>query len=262
MKVNKYIIGMFVATATLFVSCNTDNEGDIYNGTTMGVTFATGTQSVSFPSTGYEGFDVEVLRAKSSEATTINLSATLVVGDKEQELPASITVPSSVSFAAGEFKTNIHVTVGDITPGQNYKVKISLPEEMVTIDQTSDKVITVYRDYTFSSLGTGTFKSAAMAEEGEDFTTWEVEVQKADQISWYKAMNLYEKGYNIVFKVNEANEVTVESQPAWKHASYGEVFVSGKGALEDGVITVKLSHDVPNVGGFGEFKKILYLPAK
>lgn len=144
----------------------------------------------------------------------------------------------------------------------NYKVKISLPEEMVTIDQTSDKVITVYRDYTFSSLGTGTFKSAAMAEEGEDFATWEVEVQKADQISWYKAMNLYEKGYNIVFKVNEANEVTVESQPAWKHASYGEVFVSGKGALEDGVITVKLSHDVPNVGGFGEFKEILYLPAK
>ena len=39
----------------------------------MVVTFATGTQSVSFPSTGYEGFDVEVLRAKSSEATTINL---------------------------------------------------------------------------------------------------------------------------------------------------------------------------------------------
>ena len=71
MKVNKYIIGMFVATATFFVSCNTDNEGDIYNSTTMGVTFATGTQSVSFPSTGYEGFDVEVLRAKSSEATTI-----------------------------------------------------------------------------------------------------------------------------------------------------------------------------------------------
>lgn len=87
MKVNKYIIGMFVATATLFVSCNTDNEGDIYNGTTMGVTFATGTQSVSFPSTGYEGFDVEVLRAKSSEATTINLSATLVVGDKDSLPP-------------------------------------------------------------------------------------------------------------------------------------------------------------------------------
>ena len=58
MKVNKYIIGMFVATATFFVSCNTDNEGDIYNSTTMGVTFATGTQSVSFPSTGHEGFDL------------------------------------------------------------------------------------------------------------------------------------------------------------------------------------------------------------
>ncbi|MCS3144341.1 hypothetical protein NXY40_21660, partial [Phocaeicola vulgatus] len=52
--------------------------------------------------------------------------------------------------------------------------------------------------------------------------------KKADQISWYKAMNLYEKGYNIVFKVNEANEVTVESQPAWKHASYGEVLFQEK----------------------------------
>ena len=29
MKVNKYIIDIFVATATFFVSFNTDNEGDI-----------------------------------------------------------------------------------------------------------------------------------------------------------------------------------------------------------------------------------------
>ena len=36
-----------------------------------------------------------------------------------------------------------------------------------------------------------------------------------------------------------------------KHASYGESFLfQGKGALEDGVITVKLSHDVPNVWWF------------
>lgn len=260
MKINKYIIGMFVVAVTLFASCSTDNEGDIYNGTTMGVTFATGTRLVSFPSTGYEGFDIEILRAKSSEAATINLSAVLIVGNEEQALPGTITVPSSVSFAAGEFKTNLHVTVGDITPGINYKVKVTLPAETATVDQISAKVVTIYRDYTFSPVGTGTFKSAAMAEEGEDFATWEVEVQKADQITWYKAINLYEEGYNIVFKVNDANEVTVESQPAWKHASYGEIYVSGKGTLEEGVITVKLAHEVPDVGSFGEYKEILYLP--
>lgn len=262
MKMNKYIIGMFIVAATLFASCSTDNEGDIYDSTTMEVTFATGTQSVSFPSTGYEGFDVEVLRAKFSEAATVNLSAVLVAGNEEQALPNSITVPSSVSFAAGEFKTNIHVTVGDITPGQNYKMKVSLPTETTAIDQTSNKVITIYRDYTFSPLGTGTFKSAAMADEDEDFATWDVEIQKADQITWYKAMDLYGEGYNIVFKVSAANEVTVESQPAWKHASYGEIYVSGNGTLENGVITVKLAHDVPNVGSFGEHKEILYLPAE
>ena len=46
------------------------------------------------------------------------------------------------------------------------------------------------------------------------------------------------KDITLSSKLMKPNEVTVESQPAWKHASYGEVFVSGKGALEDGVITV------------------------
>ncbi|MCS2698731.1 hypothetical protein NXW27_21060 [Phocaeicola dorei] len=35
------------------------------------------------------------------------------------------------------------------------------------------------------------------------------------------------------------------------NASYGDFFASGKVCFGDGVITVKLSHDVPNVGGFG-----------
>lgn len=75
-------------------------------------------------------------------------------------------------------------------------------------------------------------------------------------------MNLYEKGYNIVFKVNEVNEVIVEFQLVWKYVFYGEVFVLGKGVLEDGVIIVKLLYDVFNVGGFGEFKEIFYLFVK
>ncbi|MCS3022755.1 hypothetical protein NXX12_21475 [Phocaeicola vulgatus] len=71
------------------------------------------------------------------------------------------------------------------------------------------------------------------------------------------------KGYNIVFKVTEANEVTVEFQPVMEARILWRSFLfQEKGALEDGVITVKLSHDILNVGGFGEFKGNTYLPAK
>ncbi|MCS2372950.1 hypothetical protein NXV03_25990 [Phocaeicola vulgatus] len=101
-----------------------------------------------------------------------------------------------------------------------------------------------------------------MAEEGEDFTTWEVEVQTADQISWYKeAMKTYEKGYNIVFKVNEANGVTVSLS---RHGSTHpmEKFCFRKRCFGRRSYYCEAVHDVPNVGGFGQFKEILYLPAK
>ena len=63
MKLKNYFLGLSVAVMGLLTSCNQDNEGPVYEGTTMGVTFAINAQSVSFPATGYEGFDVEVIRA-------------------------------------------------------------------------------------------------------------------------------------------------------------------------------------------------------
>lgn len=260
MKLNKYILSLCVSVATLLSACDTDNEGAIYGGgDNAGITFELATQSVSFPSTGYEGFDVEVLRAKTAGELTIDVTASLVNGGELEPLPSTISVPSTLTFKDGEFKTNIHVSVGDITPGQNYQIIINLPETHANIDFIGSKTVTIFRDYTYSVLGTGTFQSTAMAEEGQDYAEWEVEVQKANQVEWYKAIGLYEEGLDVVFKVN-SNEVTVDSQPAWTDATYGKVHVAGSGKLENGVIAVKLEHSIPGVGSYGSYNETLILP--
>lgn len=258
MKGIKYILGISLALATLFSSCDTDNMGDIYENQTMGVSFATGTQSVSFPAHGYEGFDVEVMRSKTGEAATVGITATLLDAAGEPvALPATIQVPSSVAFGAGEGVASFHVTVGDITSGQNYRLAVTLDGNQTSVDAKATKVITIYRDYTYSAIGTGTIQSEFFEAEGE------IEWEKADQITWYKALNLYDDGYDVVFKVAiDGKTVTVDKQAITSDISgYGTAYVEGNGELEDGVITVTLEFTV-SAGSFGTAKEVLTLPTE
>lgn len=244
--------------ATLFTSCDTDNMGDTYESKTMGVTFGTATQDVSFPAYGYEGFDVEVMRAKADEATTINITKATLLDSQNNPavLPATIQVPSSVSFAAGEHIAKFHVTVGDITSGQNYRLSVTLDESVAPVDANMTKVITIYRDYTYSPIGTGVLKSEFFAYEGE------FEWEEADDISWYKALSPYDNGYDILFKVAaDGVTVTVDKQAIIKDISgYGTGYVAGKGELVGNVITMTLEFTV-SAGGFGTAKEIFVLPA-
>lgn len=256
MKGIKYILGISLAMTTLFSSCDTDNVCDIYENQTMGVTFATGTQSVSFPAHGYEGFDVEVMRSMTTEAATANITATLLdASGNPTALPATIQVPSSVSFAAGEGIASFHVTVGDITSGQNYRLAITLDGSQTSVDAKATKVITIYRDYTYSPLGTGSIQSEFFEAEGE------FEWEKADQITWYKALSLYDDGYDVVFKVAaDGKTVTVDKQAITSDISgYGTAYVEGSGELADGVIKVTLEFTV-SAGSFGTAKEVLTLP--
>lgn len=258
MKGLKYLLGISVAMATMFTSCDTDNKGDVYESKTMGVTFGTASQSVSFPAYGYEGFDVEVIRAKVDEAATINITKATLLDSKNNPipLPATIQVPSSVSFASGEGVAKIHVTVGDITSGQNYRLSVTLDENVAPVNANMTKIITIYRDYTYSAIGSGIIKSEFFEFEGE------FEWEEADDISWYKALSPYEDGYNILFKVGaDGVTVTVDKQAIAKDISgYGTGYVAGKGELVGNVITMTLEFTV-SAGTFGTAKEIFILPA-
>lgn len=264
MKGFKYILGISIAVTALFTSCDTDSLGSVYESQTMGVTFATGTQRVSFPAHDYEGFDVEVIRGVTDEAATYNIvSAHLLdASGNATDLPSTIQVPATVSFAAGEGISSFHVTVGDIVSGINYKLAITLDESVAPVDAHSTKVITIYRDYTYSAVGTGLLRSEFFGDETGP-ATGEVEWEKADQITWYRALSPYDDGYDIVFKVaSDGKTVTVDEQPIASDISgYGTAYVAGSGTLIDGVITVTLEFTV-SAGSFGTAKEIFVLPAE
>lgn len=257
MRLKKYFLGVCVAAMGLLTSCEQDNMGPVYESSTMGVTFSINAQSVSFPATGYEGFDVEVLRAVSTEDATVSLSAAMQDGSA---VPPEIQVPSSVNFKAGEFTATVHVTVGNITPGENYRLVLSLGEEEAPVDATLKKTITIYRDYTYSSIGMGKYTSYFFGEDADTPAEFEVEVMQADQNpNLYKAISLYEEGYDIVFQVSaDGKNVTVARQAALSDINgYGTAY--GSGTITDGVISTVLEFTV-SAGSFGTAKEILALP--
>lgn len=258
----KYLTKISAACAFLLMgllaSCEQDNEGAVFTLDTMGVTFLSASQSVSFPANGYEGFDVEVARAITTEAATLPIEAYMQNAKGEKvAVPAEFTVPSSVTFAAGENITTFHVSVGNIKSGTTFKLYFSLGSGNANIDAKTVKTVSVYRDYTFSALGKGSIVSEAFED------SWEVEWEKADDITWYRAIAPYEEGYNLVFKVGaDGKTVTVAKQAVMSDLSgYGTTYVAGSGTLQDGVITVKLELTV-SAGSFGEYKEVFYLPAE
>lgn len=256
MKIKGYIFGIGVAMAALFTSCDTDNVKDVFQETTIGAAFTFGAQSVSFPANGYEGFDVEITRAQHEEAATIGITAAMEDGSV---LPAEIKVPSELTFDAGEYRKMLHVTVGNIKSGVSYPVVITIDPSAASSfeDAITTKVVSVYRDYTYTSLGTGKLISEFFGGEGE------AEIQKADDINWYKAVSLYEEGYDLVFKIaDNGKDVTVDKQAIASDISgYGTAYAAGSGTLEDGVITVTLEFTV-SAGSFGTAKEVIILPTK
>ena len=123
-------------------------------------------------------------------------------------------------------------------------------------------ILLFYRDYTYSSIGTGTFDSYFFGYDANTPQSFPVEVMQADQnSSLYKAIAVYEEGYDIVFQVGaDGRTVSVARQAALSDLNgYGTVYVAGTGTLEDGVITTVLEFTV-SAGSFGTAKEILHLP--
>lgn len=264
MKIQNYLLGIGVALGVLLTSCEQDNEKPIYAGTTMGVTFGFNSQSVDFPSEGYEGFDVEVIRAQSGEAVTIPLSAVILdAAGNSTPVPSTIQVPNSVSFEADENVTSFHVSVGDIESGVTYQLAVTMAnEEYAPIDNISTKIISIYRDYTYTSIGTGEVRSSffVMDEAGTPYSG-PVEIQKADQVTWYKVISPYEEGYDLILQVaDDRTSVTVPQQAIYSsYGQYGALSVAGEGELENGIITVTLEFTV-SAGTFGTFQETFVLP--
>lgn len=116
MKALKYFASA-LALVALFTSCEEEDkyvQAELPN--TMEAYFPATTMTVSMEELT-TGFDVEIARVNYDEAATATLTCTR---------PAGVNVPSTVSFAAGQEKTEFTVSVDQAAVGQGKTLEIEL----------------------------------------------------------------------------------------------------------------------------------------
>ena len=134
-----------------------------------------------------------------------------------------------------------------------------------TLNLTDENVSELYNTTTYTALFNIEYSPAGTGEFNSEFfgDVWPVELLKADlgnDLIVYKAIDLYDYGYDIVIVVSGGN-VSLADQAAWYYDDeYGEVFISGSGTISGNVITLSLTHYIPDVYAWDPATEILTLP--
>lgn len=267
MKIARYILGAaLVATGLLTTSCDTDNVAELYNPQQENVALQKSDYAVTQSNTDGE-YTVRVVRSKTQGEYTAkyNFSGDDVFVDEGQ---------GSVTFAAGQATADIKVKAQNMQRGSTYSFTVTLDDAtQATADTTihhSGTTGNVYKatyevtcDYTWLKFGTGKFVSEAMGDDSGNPATWDVQLLKADGFDVYKAVDCYEKGYDVIFVVNSDNTVSVARQNAWTYTGYGPVAVEGTGTKTGNVLDCKLHHILVSQNyDFGVYTEQLTLPEK
>lgn len=179
---NKISVVLSLLLVSLFTACEQDNEGANYN--EAGVTFSCSTLTDKAVPAAEPTFTVDVYRADAQEALsgTVDITATLV----KEKIPLAGCTVSDFSFAAGETKTTVTVNVEPLETGVALSVKLTLPEALVSVGGVASTTVAVNKEYTWNSLGTGTY-----TDNWGWGITYNVEIQKAEGFNRYRAIAPY-----------------------------------------------------------------------
>jgi hypothetical protein len=153
MKLGKYILGLALIAAGL-TSCDQENLGAIYEPKVANITFMNSSQSSLTDQATIE-VPVALSRAITNGEYTANITFS---GSEGMSLKSN-----QVTFAPGEGIAYATVVVNGMTPGNEYKGKLTLSDaDAATANtefgaQITSATVTVMCDYNWVSAGTCTF---------------------------------------------------------------------------------------------------------
>lgn len=257
-------IFVFGAAALFAVSCNVENIGTKYEheGSDNGVSFTQGTVANTEIGAAETSLVITLGRAVANAAQTVNLESTL---------PEGVGVPSSVSFAAGEYAAELVLDISKMAVGKSYKGAISLATESDYNDLAINSVnVTLQKAYTWASYGkvkiTDDLVTAAF---GVDNLTWSVDAEKAEGFEVYRLLDPYGPNYPYnepgdftlgakwVIDASNANAVTFDRTYLGFNWGYGEFNIwlldGATGTMTNKVITFpaqSIAFDLPDYGTF------------
>lgn len=183
-KIFKVLSSLAVAVV-LVSACNVENVKAIY--TPVGQNEVSFSQSV-FVDKEISGtatsVDIQIARSNASAELSVPLTTTL---------PAEIGVPTSVTFASGEYTAIVTLDVSAMVVGTVYKGKIEVGDttlfnKSVSVPEVS---LTLSKVYTWVSLGKGQWYDLLVLSQENSLGIREVEILKADGFDRWRIIEPY-----------------------------------------------------------------------
>ena len=165
-----------LSAAALVVSCNVDNIGVKYSPDTVGsgVSFVQKVVSNNEIPASTASYDIAVARSNADGAATVNINSSLPEG----------MCPASVSFAAGQYETNVTLNLTEMPVGVPVKGTIALVDQPEFANSAIN--VTLAKAYSWTSIGQGEF----LEYFWEGFVG-KVEILKADGFEVYRVLDPY-----------------------------------------------------------------------
>ena len=202
MKISRLLIIISVAVTTLLVSCE-DYEDTVVPSPTVSADMLAVTFAADNP-TEYEfdpmdtGFSLTVMRSTSSGALEVPISIVTNTDD-------SFTIPSSVSFAAGDSSAILAIAIdyANATLGVDLEIGIKVG------DAYNNPYKVQYGEYyatvailDWQKYSVGEYYSALYDD------TWTQDLYKLVGEDTYRFFNLYADGYDLSFSWDGGNAIT------------------------------------------------------
>ena len=185
MKFNKIIsVALSIATVVGISSCSDKGYWDEAP-LEAGLSFQSSQYNENL-APGANKIVIPLDRTVSSGSETVNITFTPAAN-----CPEDITVPSSVTFEAGKNTAEIVIDIANATPPYTYAGTLKF-EGTPSYSGISALTIKCPVNYTWSSLGTGTFFDAWVMDDSDPYP---VEILKADGFERYRVLNPYKAYY-------------------------------------------------------------------
>lgn len=216
---------------SVFASCNTDAEGEIYTpDATENCSFASSQMIVELTADYGGVVKVPVYRGTSEGDASVQLAYSM---DEEAAAIFSIT-NSEVSFKDGESVGYLEVnytSMDDLGATTKYSIDLSISETSLSPSAEAELALQIQRKLTWENIGTGVYYSQFFGQ------SWPQPVEKAAEGNIYRLPDCIFEGYPLIFSLSEDGQELLgwDPQPmGYVNSTYGMVYFAAVGMERDG----------------------------
>lgn len=192
MKKSTKTIFCLVLIAAMTASCDVSDMRTTYTPDNDGVSFVQSAITANQLLSGTETYSIDIARGVADGELTVNLTSSIYnSSDTEHmnELSAFFGVPSSVTFAPGEYVTEITLEVGQMAIGESYTGTIAIAENQECCNPSSaitSVALSLAMDYNWQEIGEGQWFDGFMLSTSTDLNIQRCRMTKAEGFEIYR----------------------------------------------------------------------------